>query len=163
MNLPAAERLGAETALSPRLDALESRKTNIHDVESAYAIQTTRSWGALFLAIIEAACLFLVAAAKAGALGGTILGALAGWSAFLHRDILRIPLLLSAIIGSVINVFLLWRAHRLRNVPAAAWRKRPLTTRERFRIGLVLSLSTLTFFIAGAEIYIHRIGHHSIM
>jgi len=130
-----------------------------------YNIQTpvTRSWGAFLLATVEALCLFVVTAGRAGFVLSSIAGAAAGWAKLLHQDIFRIPALLLAIGGSMFNLFLLWRSHRLRNAPAAAWRKKPLTTKARWRIGLVLTLSVSTLMVAGAEIYFHRLFHHSII
>ena len=126
-------------------------------------IPIKRSWGAFILAIVEAVCLFAVTAAGAGIALGSGAAAVAGWALFLHRDIFRIPALLLAIGGAAFNLFLLWTAHRLRNAPTAAWRKRPITSKERSRIVLVFVLSVLTLIICGAEIYLHRLLHHSII
>lgn len=125
-------------------------------------IPIKQSWGAFLLALVEALCVFVVAAGKAGIALSAISATAAGSAAlFVHRDSFRIPALLLAIIGSLFNLFLLWRFQQLRNAPAAAWRKRPLTTTQRWRIGLVLVLSVVTLITAGAEIYFHRVLHHS--
>lgn len=122
-----------------------------------------RSWGAFFLATIEAACLIVVTAGRTGIALSAISASVTSWIAFLHRDIFRIPALLLAIIGSMINLWILWRSHRLRNAPSAAWRKRSLTAKERWRISIVLVLSVLTLFTAAFEIHFHRLIHHSFM
>jgi len=122
-----------------------------------------RSWGAFLLATVEALCLFVVTAGRTGIALSTISASVTGWVTFLHRDIFRIPALLLAIVGSMLNFWILWRSHRLRNAPSAAWRMRPLTTKERWRIGVVLALSALTLFTAGFEIHFHRLSHHSFM
>lgn len=122
-----------------------------------------RSWGAFLLATVEAVCLFVVAAGRTGIALSTISASVTGWVTVLHRDIFRIPALLLAIVGSMLNLWILWRSHHLRNAPSAAWRKRPLTVKDRWRIGLVLTLSALTLFTAGFEIYFHRLTHHSFM
>ncbi len=168
MNNATTELSEVKTYMARRSNALELDEAQViavtHALESEVVrIPVKRSWAALVLATIEAACLFVVTAAKAGTLLGTVLGAVAGWAAFLHRDILRIPALLISILGASVNLFLLWRSYRLRNAPAAAWRKRALTTRDRWRIWLVLILSVFTLIVAGSEIYLHRLFHHSIM
>ncbi len=122
-----------------------------------------RSWAALVIAVLQAVCFFSVAAARAGIVLGASSAVIAGWSGFFHRDIFRIPMLLLAIAGSAFNLFLLWNARRLRQTPAAAWRKRPLTQRERLRIGFVLCLSLLTLAMAATEIYFHRMLNHTFM
>jgi hypothetical protein len=126
-------------------------------------IPVKASWGAFFVAIVEAVCVFAVATAGAGIALGSVAATVAGWAIFLHRDIFRIPALLLAIGGSAFNLFLLWTAYRLRNAPAAAWRKQPISSKERSRIVLVFVLSVVTLIICGAEIYLHRSFHHSIM
>lgn len=133
-------------------------------LEHGSRIPLKQSWGAFLLAIVEAVCVFVVAAGKAGIALSSISATAAGSAAlFVHRDSFRIPALLLAIVGSLFNLFLLWRFHRLRNAPAAAWRKKPLPPRARWRIGLVLALSLATLLTAGAEIYFHRLLHHTKM
>ncbi len=122
-----------------------------------------RSWAVLLLAFIEAVCVFSVAAAKAGVLLGSAAAIATGWSVSLHRDAIRIPVLLVAMTGAGFNLYLIWKRRRLRNSPAAAWRKRALTKRERLRTGVVLWLSVLTLILGAAEIYFHRLLHHTIM
>ena len=122
-----------------------------------------RSGATLILAFIEAVCVFAVAAAKAGILVGSTAAILSGWSLSLHRDAIRIPVLVLAVTGAVVNLHLVWKRQRLRNSSTAAWRKRPLTRSERWRTGLVLWLSLLTLVLAAAEIYFHRRLHHTIM
>ena len=121
------------------------------------------SWMTLIISIVEAACVFAVAAAKTGLVLGSAAIALTGWTLSLHRDVIRIPLLLIAIVGSLINLYLLWRAHRLRSAASAAWRRRPLTTRDKWRIALVFSLSVMTLALGMAEIYFHRLFHHTFI
>ncbi len=121
-----------------------------------------RSWAALILAFIEAVCVFTVGAAKVGILVGTMGAVLAGWAVILHRDAIRIPVLLIAMTGAGFNLYLIWKRRRLRNSPAAAWRKRPLTKRERVKTALVFWLSIGTLLLGAAEFYFHRLLHHTV-
>jgi len=122
-----------------------------------------QSWGAFALATIEAVCVFYVGASQAGLIVGSFAVGTLGVAQFIHRDVFRIPILIAAVLGAALNLYLLWNAQRLRNAPAAAWRKRPLTRRERLRIGMVIGLSVLTFAITAWEILLHRRLHHTIM
>ncbi|MBZ5509032.1 MAG: hypothetical protein LAO78_26530 [Acidobacteriia bacterium] len=118
-----------------------------------------QGWGAFFMAVIEAVCVFYVSAGKLGLIVASTSLAASGWATFLHRDVFRIPVLAMASIGAVLNLFLLWRAHALRNAPAAAWRRRPLSRRERWRTGRVIALSLATLTITTAEVWIHHVLH----
>jgi hypothetical protein len=122
-----------------------------------------RSWTVLILAFVEAVCVFSVAAAKAGILLGSIAASATGWAVSLHRDVIRIPVLLVAMSGAGFNLYLIWKRRRLRNSAAAAWRKRPLTKRERVKTVLVLVLAVVTLVLGAAEIYLHRLLHHTVM
>jgi len=81
----------------------------------------------------------------------------------LHRDILRVPMLSVSIAGASVNLLLLWKAQRLRNAPAAAWRKQPLKNFERWKIGVVLAASLLALGLSAMEIYVHRLLHHTLI
>jgi hypothetical protein len=122
-----------------------------------------RSWTVLLLTGIEAVCVFTVTAAKAGVVLGAVAATISGWTLALHRDIIRIPILLLAIAGAGLNLYLVAQRRRLRNNPAAAWRRKPLSKGERFRTTLVVWLSVCTLVLAAAEIYFHRLFHHTIM
>lgn len=131
--------------------------------ERSLPVPITRAWGGFALAAIEAICVFFIAASKAGLvlLAVNITGSVV--AKFLHQDILRIPLLLLAASGSVFNLYLLWNAQRLRNAPAAAWRKKPLARHEQLRIQVILWLSLATLVLVGGEVYFHRLLHQSII
>ena len=147
------------TSLAPD----EKQQAGMTDQEDGSGLPVKQSWGAFALATVEAICVFYVGASHAGLLVGSFAVGFAGVSRFLHRDIFRVPILIAAILGAALNLYLVWNAQRLRNAPAAAWRKRPLTSRQRWRIGLVVGLSVLTFAIAAWEIVLHRRFHHTIM
>jgi hypothetical protein len=126
-------------------------------------VPVKQTWIVFAMAVLEAMCVFAVAAAKTGIVLGASAAFIAGWSNSLHRDAIRIPVLLAAILGAGVNLYLIQKRQRLRNKASAAWRKRPLTRRERIRIGVVLFLSLLTLILAAAEMYFHRTLHHTIM
>lgn len=131
--------------------------------ENAERLPVKRTWIAFIMAFIEAVCVFSVAAAKAGIVLGSGAAMVTGWSLSLHRDSIRIPVLLVAIVGSSLNIYLVLKRQRLRNSPAAAWRKKPYTRLERWKTGMVLGLSLLTLAVGAAEIYLHRLFHGTIM
>jgi hypothetical protein len=122
-----------------------------------------QSIGAFILAAIEALCVVYLSVAKAGFILAAAAVASSAWSTVLHRDIIRIPMLLVSTLGALVNLYLLWKAHRLRNAPAAAWRRQPLKKVDRWRIGVVLASSLLALGLTAMEIFFHRIIHHTLV
>ncbi len=150
---------------------MATQRVNISDFEQnqdaasfkAVDVPVKTSFSVFILTVVEAVCVFYVAAAKSGFIllaAGIATGA---WATFLHQDSIRIPVLLLVLVGAMLNLFLLWKANRLRNSPAAAWRKRALTKKERLRTALVASFSTLTLVLVVMEILFQRSLHHTLM
>lgn len=73
----------------------------------------------------------------------------------LHSEPVRLPLLALATVGSLLNLFVLWNARRLRRRPEAQWRIKPLRLRDKLRNGIVLSASVLTLFMVISELALH--------
>src|SRR5271154_176282 len=48
-----------------------------------------------------------------------------------HRDAIRIPMMVAATIGSLINLYVIWRIRSLRARPSAQWRVQPVTRKQR--------------------------------
>jgi hypothetical protein len=66
----------------------------------------------------------------------------------LHTDPVRIPMIVFALCGSLLNLAALNRIRSLRDRPAAKWRLEPLTTRtiRMERVQFVSSIATLILF-----------------
>jgi len=68
-------------------------------------------------------------------------------------------MMLLALAGSLINLFVIWRIRNLRNKPASQWRQKPVpasTLRaEKFQI----ALSLLTLALLAAEWITHPMVH----
>jgi len=140
---------------------MASRTTDIFELQSGAVtvdLPVKLSWGALLLAVLETVCVFYVSAAKLGLAVAAATIATSGWATMLHKDIFRIPMLALASLAATFNLFLVWRARSLMNAPAAAWRRRTPTRRERWRVRVVAGLSVLTLLLTAAEVSIHM--HH---
>src|SRR6266567_2795467 len=76
-----------------------------------------------------------------------------------HQDAIRIPMMLLAFLGAVINLYVVWKVRRLRSRPASQWRQQPVTRKklnsERFQI----ALSILTLLLLAAEWVTHPLVH----
>ncbi len=78
-----------------------------------------------------------------------------GW----HQDAIRIPMMLFAVGGSVVNLYVIWRVRRLRNRPAARWRRREVTAEELRSERIQIALAAVTLLLVVAEFATHRIVH----
>ena len=120
------------------------------------------AWGSFALAAAESICVAAVGlSGMRVALGLTsLLAAGAGGPARgLHSEAIRIPLLTLGAIGALISLLLLWNEERLRRNPAAAWRIRTLTPKQRRRRWLQLGLAILTLLLVAAELITHPWFH----
>ena len=110
-------------------------------------------------AVVQGACAFLMLGNSLKvALGiGSVTAARSG--SLIHSDPVRLSLMVIAALGATFTLYVLWNGWRLRNRPEARWRRRPLTNRERWRIGIGLASSVLSWMLIIGEIYAHRIFH----
>ncbi len=127
--------------------------------ETNYPGTTRLAIPSLTAAVIQAICVFSMAANSVKVALGIGSVAAAGSSSFLHSDPVRIPLMIMAAIGATITLYVLWKGWRLRNLPSAHWRKRPLSNAERWRIGVALAFSILSWLLVIGEILAHRALH----
>ncbi len=77
-----------------------------------------------------------------------------------HQDAIRIPMMALALVGTAVNLFVIWQLRRLRSRPAAQWRLQPVPKEkirsERIQIGLAV----LTVLCLAAEWITHPMIHH---
>ena len=114
--------------------------------------RTVIAASAFFFALLQSVCTFFAALSGLRLLIGVsslaaIIRAGQTWDK-LHADFLRIPMMVFAVGGSLLNLAALRRLHRLRARPAAQWRLKPLTKRtlRMERAQLILSIATLILF-----------------
>ena len=77
-----------------------------------------------------------------------------------HADAIRIPMLILAILGSAINLYVIWRIRSLRARPSAQWRSVPVTKRQRRSEVFQIALALLTVVLVVAEWMTHKIVHN---
>src|SRR6266699_3791934 len=100
------------------------------------------NWSSISFAILQSACTAVIAISGVRvAIGLSALAAAAGIHAparGFHQDAIRIPMMLLAFLGAVINLYVVGKVRRLRSKPAAQWRQQPVTktklNSERFRL-----------------------------
>jgi hypothetical protein len=78
-----------------------------------------------------------------------------GW----HRDAIRIPMMIAAVAGSLINLFVIWRIRTLRARPSSQWRIQPATPKRRRSEVFQIALSVVTLILVAAEWITHPMVH----
>jgi hypothetical protein len=124
------------------------------------------NWSSFFFAILQSVCSAFIALNSVRFLVGV--GAFAAASGALrladrlHVDAIRIPMMLLALIGSLLNLIALWRVRSLRKRPASAWRQKPLSEEKQRSEFFQLCLSVLTLVLLAVELVAHHFvaGHH---
>ena len=123
------------------------------------------NWSSIVFAVLQSACTAVIAISGVRvAIGLSALAAAAGIHApahGFHQDAIRIPMMTLALLGAILNLFVIWKVRNLRSKPAAQWRQQPLTKKklnsERFQI----ALSVLTLLLLAAEWITHPLVHRA--
>jgi hypothetical protein len=122
-------------------------------------------WSGILFAILQSACTAVIAISGIRvAIGLSALLAAAGIQApakGFHQDAIRIPMMLLALFGSLINLFVVWKIRHLRSKPASQWRKQPLTRSKLNSERLQIALSILTLILLTAEWITHPMIHRA--
>ena len=121
------------------------------------------SWSSIVFAILQSACTAVITLSGLRvAIGLSALAAAAGIHAparGFHQDAIRIPMMVLALLGALINLYIVWKIRWLRSKPAAQWRQQPVTKKklnsERFQI----ALAVLTLLLLAAEWITHPMVH----
>lgn len=122
-------------------------------------------WSSLVFAILQSACTLFMAASGLRLLIGVSSSVLAtGLLPFarLHIDVLRFPMVLLAVAGSVLNLFVIWQIRRLRARPSSQWRMQALTPKQRRSETLQIALAVVTLVLVVLEESFHIYLHHVI-
>lgn len=69
-------------------------------------------------------------------------------------------MMLFALAGALINLYVLWRLWSLRRRPASQWRVQPLTAKEKRSQWLQFVLAIVTLVLLTLEWWTHPMMHH---
>lgn len=148
---PTLERPGADAASVPSAGGETSARAKL------------LTWSSFVFALLQSLCTAVVAISGIRvAIGLSALAAAAGIHApasGFHSDAIRIPMMALALVGSLLNLYLLWNARRLRNRPSAQWRRVPLSAKKKASERLQLILSLVTLALLAAEWITHPMIH----
>jgi hypothetical protein len=120
-------------------------------------------WSGILFALLQSACTAVIAISGVRiAIGLSALAAAAGIHApakGFHQDAIRIPMMILALVGSLLNLFVIWKIRSLRNKPASQWRQQPVTKQKLKSERLQIALSAVTLVLLAAEWITHPIVH----
>jgi hypothetical protein len=124
------------------------------------------AWSSFFFALLQSICgAFVAISGLRLALGISSFALSTGVATAMerfHADRIRIPMMVIALLGSLLNLVILMQVRHLRNRPAAQWRQKPLTLRQKRGELAQLVLSMATLVLLGVEEYLHFSLHHSL-
>jgi hypothetical protein len=119
----------------------------------------------LLLALLQSLCTaVLTISGIRVAIGLTALAAASGIYApakGFHQDAIRIPMLMIAAVGAIVNLAVLAWIWRLRAQPSAQWRRREIGAKERRSERLQVALAILTLILVGLETWTHPMVHRT--
>jgi hypothetical protein len=78
-----------------------------------------------------------------------------------HADAIRIPMMAIALIGSFVNLYVIWRIRSLRSRPSSQWRAIPPTPKQKRAEIFQIVLAVVTLALVLAEWVTHRIVHNA--
>jgi hypothetical protein len=121
------------------------------------------AWSALAFAFLQSVCTAVIATSGmrfAIGLAAFITSiATSAPAQGLHRDLIRLPMLIFAMASAGINLGVLWQVRRLRRRPSAQWRLRPLSPHKKRMEQWQLIISLLTVLLVVAELIAHKTIH----
>lgn len=142
-----------ESGIAQKMDVAPSR----------FARLRILGWSGIVFAILQSACTAVIAISGVRvAIGLSALAAAAGIHApakGFHQDAIRIPMMILALVGALLNLFVIWKIRSLRSKPASQWRQQPVTSRKINSERLQITLSVLTLILLAAEWITHPIVH----
>lgn len=123
------------------------------------------SRGSLLLALVQSLCTaVLTISGIRVAIGLTALAAASGiyapatgW----HQDAIRIPMLIVATVGALVNLAVLFWIWHLRSRSTAQWRRRELSKKEKRSEHVQVVLAIVTLLLVGLETWTHTIVHRT--
>jgi hypothetical protein len=90
-----------------------------------------------------------------GALAAVAAGAKGPATGF-HQDAIRIPMMVLAVLGSCINLYMIWRIRSLRKLPSSQWRQQPVSGRRLWGERVQITLALVTLILVVAELLSHH-------
>jgi hypothetical protein len=144
-------------------------KTSIHHSDEVHSVPRRRSWvigvSSFLFIVLQSACTAVMAISGVRVvIGLSSLAAAAGLhrpASGFHADAIRIPMMVLAVGGSIVNLYVIWRVRSLRSRPSSQWRVQPVTSRQKRSEAFQIALAIVTLVLVAAEYVTHLIVHNS--
>jgi len=124
------------------------------------------AWSSLCFALLQSICTFFAALdglRLAIGVGSLAFAASAGATLDkFHANQIRIPMIVIALLGSLLNLVVLAHIRRLRKRPASQWRQVPLSAHRRRMERVQLIVSYVTLLLVGIEEFLHFRTFHTL-
>src|ERR1700691_3281742 len=129
---------------------------------------THRPWiigtTSLFFILLQSACTAVMAISGVRVIIGlAALAAAAGLNrpaTGFHADAIRIPMMAIAVVGSFVNLYVIWRIRSLRSRPSSRWRTSPATSKQKRAEAFQIVLAIVTLALVVAKWITHHIVHN---
>jgi hypothetical protein len=121
------------------------------------------NWTSLVFALLQSLCSAVIAISGIRVAIG--LGALAAAAGVdtpargFHADSIRIPMMLLALAGACVNLYVIGRIRRLRARPASQWRQQEVPPKKLRSERLQIALAVITLLLLLAEAVTHPMIH----
>ncbi len=150
-----------------RTELLQSPEA-LHEREPSTDGTNHRSWvltaTSLFFILLQSACTAVMAISGVRVVIGmgalAAVGGLGRAATGFHADAIRVPMMIVAVGGSLINLYVIWRIRSLRARPAAQWRTGPIPAKRVRSENLQIALAVITLLLVVAEWVTHRLVHN---
>lgn len=133
-----------------RLDSAKSMKL-VSGASLAFAILQS-----ICTAVLTISGIRLAIGLTAFALAGSVVAPIR----WFHQDAIRIPMLIIAATGAILDLLVLSWIWRLRTMPAAQWRRREPSRKEQRSQRLQLVVAILTLLLVATETWTHAVMHN---
>ena len=128
-----------------------------------------RSWPialtSFLFVLLQSACTAVMAVSGLRLLIG--LGSLAAASTgvkllvSLHFNAIRVPMLILSVVGSLVNLYVIWRLRSLRARPSSAWRVEPASPKKLRDENIQIVIAVVSLLLVVAEMIFHIRLHGS--
>lgn len=120
-------------------------------------------FASLFFILLQSACTLVMAASGLRFLigiGSVLVASGLRPLEILHFDALRFPMMILAVGGSLVNLYVIRQIRVLRSRPSSQWRVRPATAGQTRSEAIQVVLAVLTLALVAAEETTHLLLHH---
>jgi hypothetical protein len=122
------------------------------------------AWSSFFFALLQSVCTFFAAVDGLRLLigAGSLAFAIEAGKVLdrFHVNWIRIPMVVFALLGSLLNLAILAQLRYLRNRPASQWRQQPLSRQKLRMERMQLFLALATLILLGIEECLHFKDFH---